>query len=430
MKNIVRIIFLIIVFFLFYYLFQQKNLNTNKLLTVTKKEVPKKDFLHEESESLRYLNHLRKRAGMTQFFINDTLGDAALNHAKYLIVNDEIGHYEIAGKLNFSGEGPGKRVLAAGYNTGMVIENISSNSVGYKDSIDGLFSAIYHRFGFLDFQVNEIGIAVFQSEKEKYKSAYVYNMGIYEINNLCQQEEFDGYGKYIYKVCRDENIKIKESLFNDALNSSRLYNKRVVIYPYDTQEEVPPAFFDEIPDPLPEHRVSGFPISIQFNDYYFERVKVTSFKLFDKNDKLVKDTIFYNHINDPNSKFKKFEFALFPLKRLEWDSKYTVIVEYIADSKKETKEWYFKTKSFKEPLVKVTPKNYIFEIEPKREYIFYFEPLSKTDILGDLQYPASLDIDFLDKNSIKIMLNDNKKKIYKLQFGLHRLELNVKKEIF
>jgi hypothetical protein len=277
----------------------------------------------------------------------------------------------------------------------------------------------------LDFQVDEIGIGVAQNQNQREKNAYVYNMGIHEITKLCEKNSFNGVGKYVYKVCKDESIKIKESTFQEALNASRLYNKKIVIYPNDEQRDIPPAFFDELPDPLPKHRVSGFPISIQFNEYYFKKVKVTSFQLFDKDNKEIKETLLYDHFTDINAKFKKFEFALFPLKRLSWDSRYKVIVHYVADGKKEIKEWHFKTKSFSEPLHVVTKEKHSFEIEPNSAYVFYIKPFSKTDILGDLQYPDSLDITFIDKNTIKVISSVGKRE-YHLKLGTHSLDIRVR----
>ncbi len=425
MKNSIRVLFILVVTYLFYTLYQQKLVIELASQKIIEKEILLKDIDEEKRESLKYLNSIRKRAGMVAFYINDKLEFAAQSHSEYLITNDKIGHFESKGNPKFFGVGPADRALNSGYSTHMVIENISSHSRDYKDSIDGLMSAIYHRFGFLDFQVDEIGIGILQDVQNRKKNAYVYNMGIYELDDLCENVTFDGIGKYVYNVCFDKDKKVDEYLFEKALNANRIHNKRVVVYPVDMQKGVPPAFFDEIPDPLPNHRVSGFPISISFNEYYFKRVKIERFKLFDSEGKEVEETLVYNHITDPNSKFKKFEFALFPLERLAWNSRYHVEVEYTADGKKTHKKWWFKTEELQHPLHVVTTKNSSFEIEEKKPYIFYFEPNSKTDILGDLKYPASLDIEFIDKNTIQLIVIDKDRDSYDLQFGVHQLTLKI-----
>ncbi len=410
------------VFYIGFTIYQKK---PQAITTVTTKEAPLLNIYDEKQDALEYLNTLRKNSGMVPFYTNEKLEHSAQNHAKYLIKNDKIGHFQIEGKSEFTGIAPAERAFFAGYKTHMIIENVSSNSPNFKESIDGLMSAIYHRFGFLDFQVDEIGIGVLQDAKNRQKNAYVYNMGIYELNELCQGEIYDGVGNYVYNVCKDTSIKIKELDFKNALDSNRIHNKKIAIYPYDEQIEVPPAFFDEIPDPLPEYDVSGFPISISFNEYYFKRVKVLSFKLFDVENKEIKETKFYNHISDPNSKFKKFEFALFPLKRLEWDARYRVVVEYKVDGKKESKEWYFNTQKFEHPLYIVSEENSSFDVEVGKSYIFYFKPTSKSDILGDLQYPVSLDISFIDRNTVRLVVLSGDEKSYELEFGGHKLNLNT-----
>ncbi len=424
MKNIIRLIFIFIIAYLLFVTYQKKS---QIITTITVKEAPLLNIYDEKQDALEYLNTLRKNSGMVAFYTNDKLELSAQNHAKYLIKNDKIGHFQIEGKAEFTGVAPAERAFFAGYKTHMIIENVSSNSPNFKESIDGLMSAIYHRFGFLDFQVDEIGIGVLQDVKNRQKNAYVYNMGIYELNELCKSELYDGVGNYVYNVCKDKSIKIKEVDFENALDSNRIHNKKIAIYPYDEQTGVPPAFFDEIPDPLPEYKVSGFPISISFNEYYFKRVKILSFKLFDVNNQEIKETKFYNHISDPNSKFKKFEFALFPLKRLEWDARYRVVVEYKVDRKKESKEWYFNTRKFEHPLYVVSEENSSFDIEVGKSYIFYFKPASKSDILGDLQYPLSLDVSFIDRNTVRLVVLSGEEKSYELKLGKHKLTLNNRK---
>jgi len=76
----------------------------------------------------------------------------------------------------------------------------------------------------------------------------------------------------------------------------------------------------------------------------------------------------------------------------------------------------------------VSEKNSSFDVEVGQSYIFYFEPTSKDDILGDLQYPASLDVDFIDRNTVKLKVLNGDKESYELEFGGYRLMLNVQKE--
>ena len=172
----------------------------------------------------------------------------------YLVVNGESAHEEIPGHKGFTGVSPKERALRAGYDSSFVSENLSTKNNSGKSSIDGLFSAIYHRFGFLDPAIDQIGVGATQNPSNTAQSAFVYLMGNSELEVLCNAPGFKGSGKYVYKVCRDPGHCIAEKKFKKALNNNKQHNPKIILYPYDGQEEVPPAFYSEVPDPLPDLR--------------------------------------------------------------------------------------------------------------------------------------------------------------------------------
>jgi len=393
------------------------------------KENPKLDIKKEENQALEYLNKLRVGAGLIPLRKNEKLADAATNHANYLIVNNLIGHYEDKNKIGYTGDYGSQRSIHSGYKTSMVIENISNNNISAKESIDGLMGAIYHRFGFLDFHIDEIGIGIKQSYKDKSQTAFVYDMGSHNLEEVCQKKNSITSGEYASNICADKSLKIRAELFNRVLDSNRKRNKKVVIYPYNNQTDIPPAFYDELPDPLPNYSVSGFPISISFNDSYFRKIEMISFKLFDKNNKEIKNTIVYDYKTDPNQRLKKFEFALFPLKRLAWNSQYSVEFIYKNGNKIKKKYWSFKTRKFEKPIHKVTSTNNSFNVNIGETNIFYFPPKTRKDILGNLKYPANLDINFIDKNTIELVVNSADSKSITLDIGKYKLNLNIQKNI-
>jgi uncharacterized protein YkwD len=396
--------------------------------TIIIKEDPLINIEFEENATFSYLNYLRVKAGLIPLKLNKHLKMAAKNHAKYLINNSTIGHYEDKSKIGYTGKYGSQRSIYSGYKTSMVIENISNNNFTHKESIDGLMAAIYHRFGFLDFHIDEIGIGIEQNKKNRAETAFVYDMGSHALEDVCQEKNSIQSGEYAKGICANKNIKIGANLLNQILAKNRYRNSKVVIYPFNGQNDVPPAFYDELPDPLPDYSVSGFPISISFNESYFKRVEMVSFKLFHKG-KEVKDVLIYNYKTDPNKRLKKSEFALFPLKRLAWANKYRVEATYRANGKIEKKVWSFKTREFKTPFYKVTRDSNSFNITQGKSAIFYFPPLSKIDILGSLKYPSTLDISFIDKNTIKLIANSTKYKKLILNIGHHKLKLNIKDKI-
>ena len=389
------------------------------------KEEPIIDSDWESKQTLHYLNQLRVGAGLIPLVSNQKLESAAKSHASYLITNGLIGHYEDKERAGFTGIYGSQRSINAGYETSMVIENISNNNFTYKESIDGLMAAIYHRFGFLDFHIDEIGIGVEQSKSNRSQTAFVYDMGSQKLVDLCMKKSKLKESRYIDNICIDTNQKIGLTLFNKTLQKNRYRNRELVTYPFSGQEDVPPAFYDELPDPLPDYSVSGFPISISFNESNFKTIKMISFELFDDSGNKIEETINYSQKTDPNQKLKKFEFALFPLNRLDWGSNYRAKAVYEADGKIKREIWQFKTRNFKTPIRSVTADSNKFKIYIGEDNIFYFPPKSKNDILGSLKYPTSLDISFIDKNTIKIIANSNYKSHLSLNIGEQKLNLNI-----
>ena len=242
------------------------------------------DVAYEKIEARSHLNSIREEMNLNTLLQDDLLNIAAQGHADYLVANNESSHYQVAGQTKFTGERPVDRTLDANYLSTHVSENVSTQTYSAQSSIDGLFSAIYHRFGFLSLSIDEIGVGTTQEKAKTSNSAFVYVMANSAIKRLCHDRSFKGSGKYYYKICKDETHRVSEKAFIKAQNDNKRHNPKIVVYPYDGQTEVPPVFYDESPDPLPNHDVSGFPVSVEFNDYYFKEVELLSFKLFDSAD--------------------------------------------------------------------------------------------------------------------------------------------------
>ena len=382
------------------------------------------DIAYQRSMALDYLNSLREDSGMSRYYTNNALQKAASAHAKYLVLNQKSGHYESEIDEGYSGETPKDRVLSTNYQVGLITENVTVNSQDYKDSVDKLFAAIYHRFGFLDFQSDEIGIGVAQDSKDGAKNAFVYDMGVYELNDLCTQKSYSGNDRYVYGICKDPDKRINEDEFQSLFRRIKASSKKVIIYPYEGQEDVPPAFYNETPDPLPEYDVSGFPISIQFNDYYYKEVQLLSFKLFSEDGEEI-PTILMDKESDPNRIFKESQYALFPTKRLSYNSRYRVIAKYEADGKKESKSWSFSTKSVSKPFVIIDDDKAQITIKPHTLYTIYFRPKDAHDLLSDLHFPADIEVKFLDQNTITLKLNSNNHDSFVFRSGGKSLTVHI-----
>jgi hypothetical protein len=383
------------------------------------------DYNKEKVQALTYLNHLRQASGLIPLDLALPLEKAAQNHARYLIVNYRLSHNEIKSHKAFTGVTPSARAAYAGYKSAFVIENISCGSKNYKDSVDHLLAAIYHRFAFLDFNIDEIGIGILQNSTHRSKIAHVYDMGLSMINTLCHGNSFTGKGKYVFSICGDKKFRIQERRFNYVKINTALRSSEIIIYPFDGQKDVPAAFFDEIPDPLPDHRVSGYPISISFNEAYYKNIELETFELYDNIGNKIENTLFFDHLSDPNEKLTKFEYALLPLERLEWNMRYHVKVKYVADGKKEEKRWSFFTKRFEEKLYTVTPENHTFRIPKNTSTIFYIKPLDQKDIIEYIYFPDYMHIKYIDQNTIRMIVTDKAPNNIELKLGKQKLKLYI-----
>jgi hypothetical protein len=360
------------------------------------------------NQAYAYLNQIRVRAGMTEFLQNPQLETAAFNHANYLADNLFMGHYESEGSPGFTGVSPIDRTIFAGYHSLLISENISYYNEGGSSivSIDNLMGTIYHRLAFLDFVNNEVGVGI--AHVSGY-SVYVYNMGNSEYNALCQEPSFSGIGSFYFNVC-EPNIKIEASVFENVAFTAQGNNPNIVLWPADGDNEVPPAFFEEIPDPLPDYSVSGYPISIQFNPLIFsEEINVSEFKLYREQDNSeIQATRLLTESSDPNEKLSGLEYVLFPLERLDWDTAYRVEAKY--SNNLETLKWHFKTKSLGVPLFTVQGEGEVIEISPNSSaFAVYVPPTSDFPNIGSVSYRfysgMAVDVGFEDANTLWINLS-------------------------
>ena len=367
-------------------------------------------FAGAQKEGLAYINNLRTHAGLIKLTPNTFLNKAAKSHAKYLIQNQSHGHYEKKGRYSYTGKTPSKRVTKAGYRSTVVMENLSINTPRQKESIDNLFSAIYHRFVFLNLFMNEIGLGTYKTKKKRgVKQAYVYNLGSSRLSKLCKKSYTMVSGNYYMKdVCKKRSKMIPQTQFNSKKSVVRKKNTAIVLYPYAGQKDVYPAFYNESPDPLPRYKVSGFPISVQFNKAFYKKIKFTSFRLYNTQGKEIKKTKILHAKSDPHHLFSKFEFALMPLARLEFSQTYTAIFEAIADGKKIKKKWAFQTRVPKYPLYRVSKNSETLHVKAGEKMILYMVPSHRKDLLKTYRARGGLKAVFIDQNSLKITLPKRK----------------------
>jgi len=300
-----------------------------------------------QKHALAYLNQIRQQAGMIVLQPNKRLNRAAKAHAKYLLRQQKFGHFEKKGWRGYTGKTPSERVVHAGYSSKAVMENVSVNARTYRQSIDTLFSAIYHRFVFLNFDKNEIGMgnAFGRGRKRKVVSSFVYLFGSKEVSRLCQNVyPLENGTFYINDLCRDASRMVPQSLYAQKRKAVQKQNPPLVCYPCAGAKDIPTVFYTEHPHPLPGSKESGYPVSVAFNPAFYSHVTLKKFRLLDREGKEVKPVKILTSHNDVNHRFTPLQFALMPLKRLKYAQQYRVEFEAVAKGEKIKKQWQFRTR--------------------------------------------------------------------------------------
>lgn len=365
--------------------------------------------VNETTTDFNYLNKLRLQTGLLPFKWNETLRQAAQNHADYLTLNQQHGHYEQPNQAGYSGEWAADRAVYVNYPNQMVSENVTSKKGAndYYNPIDSLMSAIYHRFGFLDLTQNEVGIGHAIGDI----NSYVYVMGNSDLSELCQQPSYDQPGYFYNKICQDPNIKLNKQAVDKTKSDLQRQQPDAILWPPENAVNIAPVFYEESPDPLPHHSVSGYPVSLEFNPFIYERPpQLISFKLFrdiDQSEVSLAHTM--SEKTDPNQKFSAYQHAIFPDQRLDWNTSYTAKIEYLTDVGYEQKQWQFTTQNPDGEFHIIKDKLYQIRPNINQKLVLYLPPEHARDIktaLSFKQFRLGLQVDYLDKNTLSVIATD------------------------
>lgn len=336
-----------------------------------------------DSDAVSYLNEYRRGSGLSGLKQNQILSQAAKNHADYSAQNEYMGHDETAGRAKFSGATPADRALAVGYKSTLVLENIAYKS-DFKEAVDGLFSAIYHRFAFLNLSVDEVGYAL--ASKDKF-NAFVFEMGNSRLNAFCARGASDtGAGRFYTNVCADKNLKIKDAKFDNFTGAMKPYVK------FPDAIAVTPYFSGEIPDPFPECKITANPVSIEFNANAGE-VKFKDFEIF-KDGRKLQNLHVITSKNDVNSKFSKGQFAVFSREVFDFGAQYEAVFSYEQANAQSTGaqvkqiKWSFKTKTPQNPYFDARDGD-VLGVDTGKTYEIFFRPKDCNDLMTRYVYKVS-----------------------------------------
>ncbi len=317
----------------------------------------------------------------TQVFMIPLLRDTALEraatfHARYLAINKTSGHSESASLDGFCGESAGKRAMRCGYATYDVIENIAYG-VDARRAVDMLFATLYHRIGFLDWGIDEVGIGYDEDAK-----ITVFDMGNSSIRRACRKADARS-GKVIMNVCAKP---LEYSRYQEMRAINYKKNPPILFWP-PSNVHVPPYAYPETPA-YTSYALSGYPVTIRFNPALFSQpITLISFELYDESGKPVEILQTLTAKNDPNHILSPYDFALIPVV-LEWGRRYKAVFRYRYEAKAHRVLWYFSTRK--------TPRNFLiakkksqFVISPGKEYRLFWMPQNPNDRIRTFRYYCS-----------------------------------------
>lgn len=290
----------------------------------------------EAQYGLQRLNHWRRQAGLQPLEFNSSLQKAAHNHAQYLS-KDADGHEEHKrSNPHFTGVTPQDRATAVGY-PAAVTENltISNFARSGKRSVDGLMTALYHRLALLHPDDSEAGAAWSNGRN----SAFVIKQGNREMRELCETQPTAQSGKrYILTLtCLGQKTSIP---VNQPPNEQQITVK------YPIGKNIEPSYDGtEKPNPMPTTDKTGNPISIAFHGKQ-DDIRLISFKLYQGSSEISPTTVLHAS-NDPNRLLSKTEFALFPIKPLDFETEYRAEFKYAQNGQEKSEVWTFKTRKKK-----------------------------------------------------------------------------------
>ena len=341
------------------------------------------------------VNRARQANSLPPLQLSPLLKKAAEAHSHYMAHNYTCSHEEQLDMFAFSGRTPQERALAANYPFRGSFENVSCSNVdSWKDSVDGLMGAIYHRLAFLSYDIDEVGFSHCQSQHHDARPhKFTYMMGNSHFRQLCERvsqtktltlPEIQKKGTYLYYFCSHEKAKVEQTLFNRTKQVLPAKSSKIVVYPWPGQREVFPAFLDnEVPDPTPGLQLSGIPISVQFNPVIFNDVEVIAFHLKNSQGQPI-DVWRLDSLNDPHKKLSEYEYAWFPIRPLLRGEVYKAQVDYVVNGHKYQKIWSFQTQNHQQEVVWVVEDSGDTVISPKGQRVSIQWRGATNDVISEM----------------------------------------------
>jgi uncharacterized protein YkwD len=256
-----------------------------------------------------WINYRRSQIGLPPLTESVTVARAAQGHSDYQRINNIVTHEQTRGKQGFTGVTLQDRLKSAGYSfaednrIGEVI-SASDNQTGFYMA-EELVTAIYHRFVMFEPVFQEIGTGSATNSAN-----YAYFTADFVTNN--------GY-------------------------AAGLAAGTLATWPLNGQTRVPINFDSdqEKPDPVPDARLVGYPISVHTNLTRTLTVRSFTVRAHNSNSNLTTRLLIKD--NDANISTASVA-AIIPIAPLVANTVYDVSFSGAIDGTAITKNWSFTTK--------------------------------------------------------------------------------------
>ncbi len=229
--------------------------------------------------------------------------------------------------------------------------------------------------------------------------------------NVPDSGRYQDSGRYRRPCAEQTDVRVE---YLDELDrAARLPSPELVIWPPQGATDVTPAFFIEEPDPLPDREVAGQPVSLQFNPAKVRTVTLEKFELYRLDGDrraIVRDVRLLDQASDPHQLLGSHEFALFPLQRLAWSTRYLASVTAVLDGERRSFEWTFRTRGDELPMVIVGQTARSFVIDPGKPLRVYVPPdeQSKPTVLRtrtEFLRGNQVEVAIVDPNTLQVTLS-------------------------
>jgi len=345
------------------------------------------------NDPYRFLNHYRVLSGLKKFQKSVVLEKSAQNHADYMAFTHVISHFQSGKYQLFTGKTAADRAKTVGYESRTVTENISVGQKNFPESIAALFETLYHRLLFLSLIQNEIGIA----DQNQQTGFFVYNIGNSQLNRLCSYSGIINSSSYYTNVCNHlDRIPVKQL---DAIETTaRKDSPLLVLWPPDLSNIATIGFWEELPNPLRENQISGYPITVQLNPFFYRNIQDVEIELFEFYSKSNIPGKLITKQNDRHVKLSDHEFSFFPNQLLNWGTRYQVVFKFTANNMRQIKKWTFQTRKLAFPMISISGDQELILLNPDKTYLIEIEAHKTDDMIKQLKWEFEADVQlYVDK---------------------------------